>query len=146
MVQSASELTWLPHPWFQKEWWPGWAFFVGASSMRQTGARYPPGYSPEPLWTASFRILSSLLNSAMRELLHSGRGMKRRSSWSAMCCRAESSSWFSAGWARSWKEGMDSQVLNLPICKMGYLLYLFHSWLWGWNKVMQMKFSGQCIL
>lgn len=56
---------------------------------------------PDPLCTASFRIFSSLLNSAMRELLQRGRGMNRLSSWSAMCCRAVSSSWFSAGWASS---------------------------------------------
>lgn len=95
------------------------AFLVGCEFHEASKCKIPDGYSPEPLWTASFRIFSSLLNSAMRELLHRGRGIKRRSSWSAMCCRAESSSWFSAGWARSWKEGMDSQVLNFPICKMG---------------------------
>lgn len=63
---------------------------------------FPPVSSPDPLCTASLRIFSSLLNSAMRELLQRGRGMKRRSSWSAMCCRAVSSSWFSAGWASNW--------------------------------------------
>lgn len=65
---------------------------------------------PDPLCTASFRILSSLLNSVMRELLHRGRGMKRLSSWSAICCRAVISSWFSAGWASSWQRGITTPV------------------------------------
>lgn len=85
-------------------------------------------------------------NSAMRELLHRGRGMKRRSSWSAMCCRAESSSWFSAGWARSWKEGIESQVLSPPICQTDSLSDLFPSCLWRLYKVTHMKFSEQCFL
>lgn len=64
---------------------------------------------PEPLCTASLRILSSLLNSANSELLQRGRGMKRRSSWSAMWWRAVISSWESAGWVSNWKSKMEEK-------------------------------------
>lgn len=59
--------------------------------------------SPEPLCTASFKILSSLLNSANSELLQRDRGIKRLSSWSAMWCLAVISSCDSAGWVSSWQ-------------------------------------------
>lgn len=133
---------WLTHGAKRAATWTE-AFFVGCECHQSNEFKIAHASSPDPLWTASFRIFSSLLNSAMRELLHRGRGMKRRSSWSAICCRAESSSWFSAGWARSWKAGVDCQALNFPVYKMGWLS-TFHSWLRGLNKVTHTKLLEQC--